>query len=766
MKMNNIIYHIFLIFILSLISLTCDTRQPTTTDDGDNYNLINSLILTSSVSEINVQNLLTDYTADVRASAIDENGIAIGDIEIYFEKLSGPGYLSSGNAETSDTSQATTVYHVVPADPNFNFSNYSQIRGYLKNKPEISDTISLTFADNVPDCNDCEAGLTILVVPDSLPQYNQDYSIIYAQITDSLGTGEIGEWVSFDNFIDSSGVNVNFGQIDPPFSQTDSNGIATSTFQMTTKTGYGKLFASWNQYSDTTIVVITSSDAVSLEIIPPMPNVIMIQGGGEDEETDITVQIKDGNGNLVTSAYVVALQVAQPSPQGVFLYTQDDTLNVGTMVSVVSVNGEATATIHSGSEPGSVKIIAELYNLDENINTTEPIASAEEIPVTIVTGPPAMGEINFSYVDITPVGGGIYEIPIGTLLYDMHGNPVADSTNIYYTIRELASPWNQNIQYDPAERVWWASDTITNANSIDSLTYQCSNRLSQYIVVDECEQAAGICSDGINNDNFTACIDAGATWLPTYTWILGECFDLCPIGSSPSDESIWEIYPHPAEIIGSGWTGMSGMNGNSYPGLAWTYLYYGSSNVFDNVVIFGQTYDGLGNNFIVDSRDSHEGAPLIIPFRPGIATVSASTMYWDFSIMGAPDSDPITITGTLIDYYEYPIEGGRLQISALGAQGIPDTCLDENGEIIEAIETEDDCVAIGGTWSFINPKLTDNTGTVSWLVQYNENLCPPNGNESPITYSDFTSNVSITLLDPQMTSSEVIDILLKKTQID
>ena len=50
--------------------------------------------------------------------------------------------------------------------------------------------------------------------------------------------------------------------------------------------------------------------------------------------------------------------------------------------------------------------------------------------------------------------------------------------------------------------------------------------------------------------------------------------------------------------------------------------------------------------------------------------------------MGAPDSDPITITGTLIDYYEYPIEGGRLQISALGAQGIPDTCLDENGEII------------------------------------------------------------------------------------
>ena len=46
------------------------------------------------------------------------------------------------------------------------------------------------------------------------------------------------------------------------------------------------------------------------------------------------------------------------------------------------------------------------------------IASAEGIPVTIVTGPPHSGEINASVVDIETVGGGIYRLPVSIELED------------------------------------------------------------------------------------------------------------------------------------------------------------------------------------------------------------------------------------------------------------------------------------------------------------------------------------------------------------
>ena len=65
------------------------------------------------------------------------------------------------------------------------------------------------------------------------------------------------------------------------------------------------------------------------------------------------------------------------------------------------------------------------------------LAFFDAIPVTVVTGAPESGEINFSYVDISPIGGGLYQVPLSVQLEDEWANPVQDSTNVYIWVKDL-----------------------------------------------------------------------------------------------------------------------------------------------------------------------------------------------------------------------------------------------------------------------------------------------------------------------------------------
>ena len=61
--------------------------------------------------------------------------------------------------------------------------------------------------------------------------------------------------------------------------------------------------------------------------------------------------------------------------------------------------------------------------------------------------------------------------------------------------------------------------------------------------------------------------------------------------------------------------GMEAPDGNSYPGLAWSSVNYGTSNMFDNTVIKALTYKANGEKLIIDGRDSHNGEGLVLPFN-------------------------------------------------------------------------------------------------------------------------------------------------------
>ena len=75
--------------------------------------------------------------------------------------------------------------------------------------------------------------------------------------------------------------------------------MAENTFNMENSSGLARIIGTYKTLSDTVGVLLNSSGAAYVEIIPPYPSEIVVQGGGGQESTVITTETRDGNGNLV-----------------------------------------------------------------------------------------------------------------------------------------------------------------------------------------------------------------------------------------------------------------------------------------------------------------------------------------------------------------------------------------------------------------------------------------------------------------------------------
>ena len=144
----------------------------------------------------------------------------------------------------------------------------------------------------------------------------------------------------------------------------DANGQASAIFNMGNDVGLAQIIGNAPQFNlaDTIYVSLYSTSASSLEIVPPSQNEITVQGGGGIESTEINVNVKDGNGNLVSEPFLVKFEIQSNAPNGVYLNELDDDSFVEC---VESSNGIATVTLNSGSQPGSVPLRVELYDIDD-----------------------------------------------------------------------------------------------------------------------------------------------------------------------------------------------------------------------------------------------------------------------------------------------------------------------------------------------------------------------------------------------------------------
>jgi len=161
-----------------------------------------------------------------------------------------------------------------------------------------------------------------------------------------------------------------------------------------------------------------------IEIPTSSPSHIVVREGGGTESTLIRASLYDDNDNLINTPTLVRF-VLNPILDGCYL---EEPAVFDT--SIYTVNGIASVSVNSGTEPGPVRIeVSTDCDLDGNVDL-----EANAVPVTIVAGPP-----HFIYADWNPggtihPGGGIYQTQVSAIVKDRYHNPVEDSTYVYWTV--------------------------------------------------------------------------------------------------------------------------------------------------------------------------------------------------------------------------------------------------------------------------------------------------------------------------------------------
>ncbi len=740
---------------------------------------------------INVTTTDSVYCDTVRAIALDQNGQALPEVNLNFQldTQTYEGVIYPINTITGLESQPATALYC----PEQGFVGSVEID--VNHVTGINDLVTINYVDDIPECEDCIAELIIVADEYILPageNFDITQTTITATLSDSAGydpeENTLCSWQAIQQNDDGDWVDVGsideFSYFQPTADPSDGEDEmeATTTFQMYDAAGLITIVGTASEYAltDTIYINTITTQPSYIEIVPPFPNEIMVQGGGGIESTDVDVAIKDGTGNYISIPYWVRFTLIG-APLGCNMDGDDGN---GT-VDVLSQNGISTVSVISGTRPGAVQLRVELYpDVNGTIDDSgEPIAVAEGTPVTIATGSPAQGVINYSYVDIEAIDGGLYQIPVSVDIWDVHSNPVQDSTNVYFSVRGIAPIYNETEIYLAGDQVYWQSE-----NDLDSLVYECKAPLEA--------PATMPFPYNLNFEPFTCQNGDGLYTIDTDIDLLGV--------------GLWEAQPHPANIEPVAKTGNENPSGDSYPGKAWTYLYYSSSTMFDETVLFAQTYGANGSELLIDSRDSHDGASLVLPFTPdGTIGVSVNPGAGEVTL-DAPELF-VTVTGSITDYYQYAIDNGTLQLTAPGAtvinvcDGIDQdndgtgVCFgdDNNDGLFSAPEEQlpfntcTICGQNGGAWIAIDNEfgpagsggactvasggegvwygdildwcgdgisdddptvgISNNQGQVTWTIRYDLgiNVCENCDDENNASCEDFESNIIVQLADPQ-----------------
>ena len=447
----------------------------------------------------------------------------------------------------------------------------------------------------------------------------------------------------------------------------------------------------------------------------------MVRGGGGIEYSEVFVKITDNTGNIIyDQPYQVQFELTG-SPSGTTLEDSTDP------IVKVAESGATSVTVVSGTAPGSVHLTVSLYNETDDVSSSTPIATAQSYPLTVVTGPPTYGEINFSIVDMKPIPySGIFAYPLSVYFEDVHSNPVADSISVYFKLRENAPDWDNSVNYDFNENVTWLPPGSPSTTVLDSIVYTCI-------------------------DDNTGCL----------------------AGVQPDTQGDWVASAHPAQIIVQGETGMENPNDSeSYPGIAYSSIFFGSNSITSDVIVFAQVYSGDNNSlFVVDSRTNHGGEGIDLPCFECTLNLIAIPSVWDFSLppfnttVDNVDLMPVTITATLLDYFQFPIFDAQLSLSAEAVNGYLYSC---NGEDTDQDGSTGTCVDGNNTpqaptdcWTCVDNPLfswvsdtgdnlqlarTSSEGDAAWVVEYSELInTPPTGDTPNITWPTAVPNIFVNL---------------------
>jgi len=537
---KNLILFIYLV----IFALSCDNRQPSESEENNTIEVSTLQVYGNSI--INIIDLEEEISIDFHALPLDENGVFLSNVPIEFEVLDGsPGYISDGSL-TTDSAAVTTQFNIVPIsylDENgdFNFSDTSFVRAYISGQSSVSDQMHFLY-ENGGVSADITTLELVSVNPDSLSLGEE--SMVKAFLSgdvDGINTGIEGKWIYFQSLIPDEGQSEDgtstFGEMSPIYAQTNEDGMAYSNFSPLNQTGFAKIRISREELTDETYLQVFSGEAITLELIVPTDNNLMVTGGGGDESVTISVEIKDGFGNYVDEDYAVIFTVPCPfpidgsCPTGDGNFSNDIMLNGtssnGTIPTAISysTNGIANVTLNSGNRPGLVLINAQLCNIEdiENDICNNVLYEAEKIAAAISTGPANYGQVVAGWTEADSTGGGIYSLPVTATFWDQWTNPIADSTSVY---------WYINPEYiasvDPESKIGNCGNNEPG-QACTNAYYTSGDIFSQGQICAKVSGESGseilACSGGARCEDFTEfnCLDSedsGCTW----NYEFGECY--------------------------------------------------------------------------------------------------------------------------------------------------------------------------------------------------------------------------------------------------
>ncbi|MBA65546.1 MAG: hypothetical protein CMG55_07075 [Candidatus Marinimicrobia bacterium] len=739
--------HLITFFIFALygfFGLSCDDRVPTGSTaavESGTLELSYVFIHGETSNPTIVGEVLSDPSAKssimVIARLLDSEGNGVNSKSLQF---------SSDVAGSFDTSDPSTKY--VPNFKEYGFPNKGG-NGYAYARFTPADGI-----DKIVTAASSGAIITVKYTTDIID--NVEFSIFNSKdlvwpytmnITAESQIG-LGESSAFEVLLQNkygdelSGVRLIIESENGSIAcgdtcYTDATGRVNTTFEsygFSENVGPGNVNTSFYHPSITDTVtvakqiVIGTESAVGscayIEIPSSNPSEIVVKDGGGIESTDIKAEIYDSNGNLLTTPVTVNFRL-EPVLAGCYLNSPD--VN---NVNVESVNGVATVSLNSGTEPGPVRIIATANTAETSIcDSSNTELESVTVPVIIASGAPYHIEAEYDPNSTEAIGGGFYQTECAAIVYDRWYNPVEDSTYVYWNINPLPpdtliDAFVEGVSYTNNEGI--LSGTATSGVARSNIVYSTD-------AIGDIGQVRAL-TFGTNGDSIASYInegqgDATLFFLPGQVSLLANA-------------TYWDF----------------SLNGN--PALiqvsALVIDFYGNP-VVDAPVAFSGT--GV-NNWFEFGYEAY--------VDEGVLGAGAADGCFSWRDYGA-DDDPETLDmGTFNEKHDsFDIDGDGLIDTAEVSEPFDD--FGQDG--VDGTFDEGEGNGYWDGYSMINCEAvvrTDADGYARIIVEFDQALCTlanvdDTTNPSTCTYDDFTASLSATLLIPEITTSDPLDILLVRS---
>ena len=469
-----------------------------------------------------------------------------------------------------------------------------------------------------------------------------------------------------------------------------------------------------------------------VEIPSSVPDNIVVRDGGGIESTSIKAKLYDDNDNLIDEPRLVRF-VLNPIMEGTYLEEPGVT-----DTSVYTVNGIATVSVNSGTAPGTVRVEVSV-DCDEDGDYE---INANAVPVIIASGAPYYIEPEYDPNSTTPIGGGFYKTQCAAIVYDKWYNPVEDSTYVYWSIDPIAPDTlidafvegisftgNENLDGDANKgvaysEIVYSTDAIGDFGRVKATTFGADGPDEDTIA----DSVTALINEDVG--------DAALFFLP------GELS--LTANATYHDFSL----PNPTEEVEITITAiLIDFYGNPVVDAPISFVGTGVESWRE---VGYEAYDDFGVDGIDGTGDFGEG--------------DGCFSWRDY---GADDSSETADMGTFNETHDaFDLDGdGSHDLSEVSEP------FDDFG--VDQLEGTNDLGEKNGKWdgySMINCEpivRTDQDGYARIIAVFPRELCIWQATDEETglcTFEDFNASISSTLLIPQITTSDPLDIQLVRTQ--